>query len=129
MISPWPGSRNGSRRISFLAPGNYRSPSVAKASGDQLAALRERLDTLDGAWLAVLAERFQVTQQVSALKAEAQLPLRDPAREASQLARIEAEAEARGVPPALARRLLELIQAQVVADHAAFQQAQAGDAS
>ena len=102
---------------------------MAKASGNQLAALRERLDALDGAWLAVLAERFQVTQQVSALKAKGQLPLRDPAREAAQLARIEAEAEAHGVPPALARTLLEHIQAQVVADHAAFQRAQAGDAS
>ena len=72
---------------------------MAKASGDQLAALRERLDTLDEAWLAVLAERFQVTQQVSALKAEAQLPLRDPARGAAQLARIEAEAEAAACRP------------------------------
>ena len=102
---------------------------MAKAPGDQLAALRKRLDALDGAWLAVLAERFEVTQQVSALKAKGQLPLRDPAREAAQLARIEAEAEAHGVPPALARTLLEHIQAQVVADHAAFQQAQAGEAS
>lgn len=102
---------------------------MSEALGGQLGALRERLDALDGAWLAVLAERFQVTQEVSALKAKGQLPLRDPAREAAQLARIEAEAEAHGVPPALARRLLEHIQAQVVADHAAFQQAQAEDAS
>lgn len=102
---------------------------MAEAPGNQLAALRERLDALDGAWLAVLGERFQVTQQVSALKAAGQLPLRDPAREAAQLARIEAEAEARGVPPALARTLLEHIQAQVVADHAAFQQAQTDGAS
>ena len=102
---------------------------MAEALKAQLAALRTRLDALDGAWLSVLAERFQVTQEVSALKAEGQLPLRDHAREAAQLDRIEAEAEALGVPPALARRLLEHIQAQVVADHAAFQRAQADDAS
>ena len=86
-----------------------------------LAALRARLDALDAQWLGVLAERFAVTAEVSALKAQGQLPFRDPEREAAQLARIEAEAEARGVPPALARAILAHIQAQVVADHAAYQ--------
>ncbi len=85
-----------------------------------MAALRARLDALDAQWLGVLAERFAVTAEVSALKASGLRPRRAPAREAAHGGRFDAVAAARGVPPALARAILAHIQAQVVADHGAY---------
>ena len=83
----------------------------------ELAAARQRIDQLDGQLVELLASRFAVTRQVGQLKAERGLPEADPAREAKQLARIRALAEAAGVDPDLAAAILASIVAEVVRQH------------
>lgn len=68
--------------------------------GAALEALRQELDGIDGSLLALLAERFVVTEQVKALKQVAakvtQTPLR-PGREAMMLRRLLGEAKRKGL--------------------------------
>ena len=54
---------------------------------------RASIDRLDAILVYTLAERFKHTQNVGRLKAEHDLPPSDPAREASQIERLERLAE------------------------------------
>ena len=68
------------------------SDATARAAS-LLGEHRKSIDRLDAILVYTLAERFKHTQAVGRLKAENDLPPSDPAREASQIARLERLAE------------------------------------
>jgi len=83
----------------------------------QLLKLREELDSIDAHLIALLGERFKVTQKVGELKRTTDLPPQDPDREARQMERIQALAEEAGVDPTLAQNILRLVIDKVIENH------------
>ncbi|MEZ5732220.1 MAG: chorismate mutase [Paracoccaceae bacterium] len=82
---------------------------------------RESIDRLDAILVYTLAERFKQTQAVGRLKAEHNLPPSDPAREADQIARLEALAEAADLDPEFAKKFLAFIISEVIRHHEKLQ--------
>ncbi|HGG65160.1 MAG TPA: chorismate mutase [Rhodobacteraceae bacterium] len=78
---------------------------------------RESIDRLDSILVYTLAERFKHTQAVGKLKAEHDLPASDPAREATQIARLEELAEKANLDPKFARKFLNFIIQEVIQHH------------
>lgn len=62
-------------------------------------------------------ERFAHTQAVGKLKAEHDLPASDPAREATQIARLEALAREAELDPEFAKKFLNFIIQEVIHHH------------
>jgi chorismate mutase len=83
----------------------------------KLGALRQSIDNVDAALVHMLAERFQFTQQVGRLKAQAGLPASDKQREADQIARLRRLAEEANLDPAFAEEFLNFIVAEVIRHH------------
>jgi chorismate mutase len=82
---------------------------------------RESIDRLDAILVYTLAERFKQTQAVGRLKAEHDLPPSDPAREASQMARLEQLSIAADLDPVLAKKFLTFIISEVIRHHEKLQ--------
>ena len=78
---------------------------------------RESIDRLDAILVYTLAERFKHTQQVGVLKAEHNLPPSDPAREGTQIARLEELARRANLNPGFARKFLNFIIQEVIHHH------------
>lgn len=85
----------------------------------QLDELRGTLDVIDDARMSLYALRFDISRQIGDLKAENDLPSRDPGREQEQRQRIESVASQLGLPIELVLRIDELIKAEVVQEHEA----------
>ena len=79
------------------------------------------IDRLDAILVYTLAERFKHTQSVGRLKAEHDLPPSDPAREASQIERLERLAREADLDPEFARKFLNFVIAEVIRHHETFQ--------
>ena len=82
---------------------------------------RSSIDRLDAILVYTLAERFKHTQSVGRLKAEHDLPPSDPAREASQIERLERLAREADLDPEFARKFLNFVIAEVIRHHETFQ--------
>ena len=82
---------------------------------------RESIDRLDAILVYTLAERFKHTQSVGRLKAEHDLPPSDPAREASQIARLERLAQEADLDPAFAKKFLSFVIREVIRHHEKLQ--------
>ncbi len=78
---------------------------------------RDAIDRLDAILVYTLAERFKQTQAVGRLKAEHDLPPSDPAREATQMARLEHLSKAADLDPDLAKKFLTFIIQEVIRHH------------
>ena len=78
---------------------------------------RESIDRLDAILVYTLGERFKHTQAVGKLKAEHDLPPSDPAREATQIARLEDLANRADLDPEFAKKFLNFIIAEVIQHH------------
>jgi len=78
---------------------------------------RESIDRLDAILIYTLGERFKHTQAVGKLKAEHDLPASDPAREATQIARLEQLARDADVDPVFAKKFLGFIIDEVIRHH------------
>lgn len=87
---------------------------------DELNDLRTSIDNIDAALLALLAERFRVTEKVGYYKKEHGLPAKDPEREKLQYARLAKLAEQANLDPLVAQKIWEQIIAEVVARHQAI---------
>lgn len=83
----------------------------------ELLEIRSSIDNIDAALIHLLAERFKNTKRVGRLKATAQMPPSDPAREAWQIARLRRLAEEADLDPAFAEKFLEFILAEVIQHH------------
>ena len=66
---------------------------------EHLADLRTSIDVLDAALIALLTERFRLTEKVGLLKASNGIAPEDKAREAQQLARYRSLAAQHGATP------------------------------
>ena len=82
---------------------------------------RASIDRLDAILVYTLAERFKHTQNVGRLKAEHDLPPSDPAREASQIERLERLAREADLDPEFARKFLTFVIAEVIRHHEHYQ--------
>ena len=82
---------------------------------------RDAIDRLDAILVYTLAERFKQTQAVGRLKAAHHLPPSDPAREADQMARLEALSRAADLDPELAKKFLTFIISEVIRHHEKLQ--------
>lgn len=82
---------------------------------------RASIDRLDAILVYTLAERFTHTQAVGRLKAEHALPPSDPAREATQIARLEQLAADANLDPEFAKKFLTFIISEVIRHHEKLQ--------
>jgi chorismate mutase len=94
--------------------------AAAKRAAARLADLRGSIDNIDAALVHLLAERFKFTQAVGHLKADAGLPVADPAREAQQIDRLRSLAAESGLDPVFAEKFLTFIVAEVIRHHEAI---------
>ena len=78
---------------------------------------RESIDRLDAILVYTLGERFKHTQAVGKLKAEHDLPPSDPAREETQIARLEDLAKRADLDPEFAKEFLNFIIQEVIRHH------------
>jgi chorismate mutase len=93
----------------------------ATRAAELLKGHRESIDRLDAILVYTLAERFKHTQSVGRLKAEHDLPPSDPAREATQIARLEKLATEADLDPQFARKFLTFIISEVIRHHEKLQ--------
>lgn len=84
---------------------------------ETLEEMRKSIDNIDNAIVAMLAERFKVTDRVGLYKARNNLPAKDEQREAVQFKRIAELAQHYGLDAGFAQALLATVIAQVVANH------------
>lgn len=85
----------------------------------ELLELRGSIDNIDAAIIHMLAERFRCTQKVGALKARHHLPPADPAREATQIARLRELAVSAKLDPEFAEKFLAFVIREVIRHHEA----------
>lgn len=76
---------------------------------EELSQLREQIDEVDKALLALLAKRLNLVAQVGEVKSQLGLPIYAPDREAAMLASRRQEAEDMGIPPDLIEDILRRI--------------------
>ncbi|HBR62057.1 MAG TPA: chorismate mutase [Rhodobacteraceae bacterium] len=94
--------------------------SVTRAA-ELLKDHRNSIDRLDAILVYTLGERFKHTQAVGKLKAEHALPPSDPAREATQIARLEDLAKRADLDPEFAKKFLNFIIQEVIHHHTQHQ--------
>ena len=92
------------------------TPEQIKAA-EILKGHRESIDRLDSILVYTLGERFKHTQAVGELKAEHDLPASDPAREATQIARLEELAGKAKLDPEFAKKFLNFVIDEVIRHH------------
>ncbi|WP_386679623.1 chorismate mutase [Loktanella sp. R86503] len=86
-------------------------------AADVLKDHRASIDRLDAILVYTLGERFKHTQAVGRLKAEHALPPSDPAREATQIARLTDLANKADLDPEFAKKFLNFIIQEVIHHH------------
>ena len=83
----------------------------------QLQRYRASIDNVDAILIHTLAERFKLTQAVGELKAAHGMPPSDPAREATQVARLRRLALEADLNPEFAEKFLNFVIAEVIHHH------------
>ena len=84
---------------------------------ETLDELRAKIDDIDDAIIAKLAERFKITNQVGEYKAANDLPAKDTNREAKQYQRITELALQHDLDPEFAKAFLAVVIERVIQNH------------
>ena len=84
---------------------------------ETLRRYRESIDNIDAALVFLLAERFKVTKDVGAYKAQVALPPADPDRESKQIARLRRLAVDANLDPDFTEKFLRFIIEEVIRHH------------
>ena len=92
---------------------------MPEAAHPDLQRLRDSIDNIDAAVVHLLAERFKFTKAVGEFKASHGLPPADQEREAEQIARLRALAQAAKLDPDFAEKFLAFIVREVIRHHEA----------
>jgi chorismate mutase len=100
--------------------------TAEQAAPEDLWRLRRSIDNIDTGLVALLAERFRVTQEVGHLKARHRLPPVDVAREEAQVARLREMAGRAGLDEDFAEEFIRRVMAEVVRQHRLIAQGEAG---
>jgi chorismate mutase len=82
-----------------------------------LASFRKSIDNIDAALIHMLAERFRITQEVGASKAQVALPPADPAREEQQIKRLRSLAEEADLDPEFSEKFIRFVIDEVIRHH------------
>ncbi|NNE73034.1 MAG: chorismate mutase [Acidimicrobiales bacterium] len=82
-----------------------------------LNSLRDSIDNLDAALIHILAERFKITQQVGAHKAQVGMPAADRTRESEQIARLRRLASDANLDEEFSEKILKFISSEVIRHH------------
>ncbi|MBP3963904.1 chorismate mutase [Paenibacillus lignilyticus] len=82
-----------------------------------LDELRQNIDSIDNELVALLAKRFQLTEEVGHYKAIHNLQAQDASREAKQFLKIVQLSEAHGLNAAYATAIFRCVMDQVIARH------------
>mgnify|MGYP006087024567 CR=1 FL=1 len=82
-----------------------------------LDELRDSIDKIDSHIFELIAQRFEVTDEVGVYKAMHQLPAKDASRELKQFERISALALQFDLDPQMAKDFLAVIIEKVVENH------------
>lgn len=90
---------------------------AANRAAEILKEHRKSIDRLDAILVYTLGERFKHTQAVGRLKAEHDLSPSDPAREATQIARLTELADQADLDPEFAKKFLNFIIQEVIQHH------------
>lgn len=93
-----------------------RDPKV-EHEVERIETLRGSIDNLDGAMVAILAERFRATDEIGHAKAAAGFGLEDPEREREQASRLRDLAEHAGLDAGIARRYMEFVVSEAKRRH------------
>lgn len=83
----------------------------------ELQDLREQIDRIDQEIIALLSERFKITEEVGIYKAEHALPVQDINREAEQFGKIAELSMSRGLRPEYAVGVYRCIIDLVISRH------------
>ena len=86
----------------------------------ELEKFRAAIDNIDAAIAYMLAERFRCTQNIGWLKAKHEMPPKDPAREAAQVARLRDLASGAGLDPDFAELFHPFVVKEVIRQHQAM---------
>ena len=84
---------------------------------EQLQRYRASIDNIDAALILLLAERFKVTEDIGAYKAERGLPPADLERERQQIERLRELASSADLDPAFSEAFLRFVIAEVIHHH------------
>ena len=84
---------------------------------ETLDDMRKSIDNIDNPIIAMLAERFKITDRVGYYKAERGLPSKDSSRESSQFKRVAELAYHYGVDADFAEKYLSAVIAKVIKNH------------
>ena len=87
------------------------------SSDAKLDDLRASIDNIDAALVAILAERFKITQRVGEYKAAQGLPAADPEREVVQIARLRKLAKEANLDPEFTEKVLQFTITEVIRLH------------
>jgi chorismate mutase len=82
-----------------------------------LASFRKSIDNIDAALIHMLAERFRITKEVGAYKAQVALPPADPAREEQQIKRLRSLAEEADLDPEFSEKFIRFVIDEVIRHH------------
>ena len=86
-----------------------------------LTELRASIDEIDQQLIALLAQRFQYTEEIGVYKEKNGLNAQDPSREAQQFQKIAQYAEQYGLKPEYAEKIFRHLMDLVIARHLELQ--------
>ena len=85
------------------------SNTCCKDAAEKIIALRQSIDNSDGAVVALLAERFKITQRIGEIKAQAGFAPADTRREHTQVNRLLELAKTAGLDASIAVQYHEFV--------------------
>jgi chorismate mutase len=84
---------------------------------EKLASFRKSIDNIDAALIHMLAERFRITKEVGAYKAETGMAPADPGREEQQIKRLRSLAEEADLDPEFSEKFIRFVIDEVIRHH------------
>lgn len=111
-------------QVSSLVAHDMSADAEIQLAAQGISELRATIDRVDEAIIELLADRFEATERIGILKAQAGFAPTDSSREAEQRERFEQVAVACGLAPRIAQEYREFVVSQAKKRHYAIREAQ-----